>query len=150
MSEKIEKNNTNEQIQYQEDEINEIASQNSSSVKISDEVISTIASIAIKDVKGVMGLNASYMSEFAQKFVKKTPAPKGIKVSTGEDSVVIDISVNVEYGVNIPSVAWDVQDNVKKSVEAMTGLTVEKVNVHIVGVEQQDAKSCETVEEDSI
>lgn len=146
MTDKINANNTNEEMLDMENEINDTLNQNASSVKISDEVICTIASIAIKDVKGVMGLETSYVSGIAQKFVKKAPAPKGIKVSTGEDSVVIDISVNVEYGVNIPSVAWDVQDSVKKSVEAMTGLTVEKVNVHIVGVEQHEFKADDNLE----
>lgn len=146
MTDKINANNTNEEMLDMENEINDTLNQNASSVKISDEVICTIASIAIKDVNGVMGLGASYVSGIAQKLVKKTPAPKGIKVSTGEDSVVIDISVNVEYGVNIPSVAWDVQDSVKKSVEAMTGLTVEKVNVHIVGVEQHEFKADDNLE----
>ncbi len=149
MTDKIKANNTNEEIQNQENTVGEAPNKNSSSVKISDEVISTIASIAIKDVNGVMGLNTSYVSGIAQKLVKKTPVPRGIKVSIGEDFVVIDISVNVQYGVNIPTVAWDVQDNVKKSVEAMTGLTVEKVNVHIVGVEQIEAKPEDVSDDDA-
>ena len=149
MTDKIKANNTNEEIQNEETLACETQNKNSSSVKISDEVISTIASIAIKDVNGVMGLNTSYVSGIAQKLVKKTPVPKGIKVSIGEDFVVIDISVNVEYGVNIPTVAWEVQDNVKKSVEAMTGLTVEKVNVHIVGVEQTQVKAEEPADTDA-
>ena len=44
--------------------------------------------------------------------------------------------------MRIPEVAWSVQDNVKKSVELMSGLTVGKVNVHVVGVENRS----ETVE----
>jgi len=40
----------------------------------------------------------------------------------------------VEYGVRIPDVSWQIQENVKKAVETMTGLNVVEVNIHIQGV----------------
>jgi uncharacterized alkaline shock family protein YloU len=69
---------------------------------------------------------------------------KGVKVEVGEKEVVIDISVVVDYGVNIPEVSWKVQENVKKTVEKMTGLMVVEVNVYVQGVyikeEKEEAK----------
>ena len=103
-------------------------------VKISDEVIITIAAVAVSEVKGVSCISGT-LSEIAQKFGKKNFV-KGIKVTNG-DELTIDVNVVVGYGVRIPEVAWSVQDNVKKSVELMSGLTVGKVNVHVVGVENR-------------
>jgi uncharacterized alkaline shock family protein YloU len=40
----------------------------------------------------------------------------------------------VEYGVRIPDVATRVQENVKRSVESMTGLECVQINIHIQGV----------------
>ena len=108
-------------------------------VKISDEVIITIAAVAVSEVNGVRCISGT-LSEIAQKFGKKNFV-KGIKVTNG-DELTIDVNVVVDYGVRIPEVAWSVQDNVKKSVELMSGLTVGKVNVHVVGVENRS----ETVE----
>ena len=108
-------------------------------VKISDEVIITIAAVAVSEVNGVSCIGGT-LSEIAQKFGKKNLV-KGIKVTNG-DELTIDVNVVVDYGVRIPEVAWSVQDNVKKSVELMSGLTVGKVNVHVVGVENRS----ETVE----
>ena len=108
-------------------------------VKISDEVIITIAAVAVSEVNGVSCISGT-LSEIAQKFGKKNFV-KGIKVTNG-DELTIDVNVVVNYGVRIPEVAWSVQDNVKKSVELMSGLTVGKVNVHVVGVENRS----ETVE----
>lgn len=108
-------------------------------VKISDEVIITIAAVAVSEVSGVSCIGGT-LSEIAQKFGKKNFV-KGIKVTNG-DELTIDVNVVVDYGVRIPEVAWSVQDNVKKSVELMSGLTVGKVNVHVVGVENRS----ETVE----
>ena len=110
-----------------------INAENSGSIKISDEVIMTIAAVAVSEVEGV-SCTGGTLSELAQKFGKKSFA-KGIKV-TNEDEITIDINVAVNYGVKIPDVAWNVQDNVKKSVELMSGLTVGKVNVHVIDVVQ--------------
>ncbi len=109
----------------------------SGNIKISDEVISTIATVAISEIEGVSCVNGTF-SEFAQKLGKKNFG-KGIKVTSGEE-LVLDVNIEVEYGVKIPEVAWNVQDNVKKSVELMSGLCVEKVNVHVVGVIQPKGK----------
>ena len=38
------------------------------------------------------------------------------------------------YGVKIPDVAWKIQEKVKEELENMTGLEVDRVNVHIDGV----------------
>ena len=59
---------------------------------------------------------------------------KGIKVEINEDIAKIDVNIIVEYGSRIPDVAFEIQNRVKKSVENMTGLKVEEVNVHVQGV----------------
>ena len=58
-----------------------------------------------------------------------------MKVEVGEKEAAVDLFMNVEYGVQIPEVAWNVQENVKKSIETMTGLTVVEVNIYIQGIE---------------
>ena len=47
----------------------------------------------------------------------------------------MDINIVVKYGVRIPEVAWEVQDAVKREIELMTGLTVDNVNVRVVGID---------------
>lgn len=103
-------------------------------IKISDEVIATIASVATKEIEGISGLSLSIANEIASKFVKKNLS-KAIKVSSDDDKLTIDISVIVKYGIRIPDISWEVQENVKKSVESMSGLNVEKVNIIIAGVD---------------
>ena len=41
----------------------------------------------------------------------------------------------IKYGERIPDVAIAVQENVKKQIETMTGLSVIEVNVHVQGVD---------------
>lgn len=59
---------------------------------------------------------------------------KGVKVEVGEREAAVDLYIIVNYGVRIPDVALTVQENVKRSIESMTGLSVVEVNVHVQGV----------------
>lgn len=115
------------------DELNEKNELNGN-VKISDEVVVTIASVAVSEIDGVSGTGTGIVEGIARKFSKKTTSG-GIKVTMTEDAVSLDINVIMKYGVRIPEVAWNVQDAVKREVELMTGLSVERVNVRVVGIE---------------
>ena len=126
-------------------EVNE----NSGNVKISDEVIATIAQIAANEVDGIIGTGSSFAGEIKQILSKKAPAGKGVKVVTENGEVTLDINVVVEYGAKIPAVSWELQENVKKNVESMTGLSVRKVNIHVVGIEVKEEETEEIKEEKS-
>lgn len=103
-------------------------------VQIAPEVVSVIASIAATEVKGVVSMHGGFTEEFAEKFGVKS-SNKGIKVQINEEGeTVIDLNLIIEYGVRIPDVAFEVQQNVKKAVETMTGLNVVDVNIHIQGI----------------
>jgi uncharacterized alkaline shock family protein YloU len=107
---------------------------NIGNIKISVDVVSTIAGIAAGEIDGVANMYSSLAGEIAEKFgAKKNPA-KGVKVEMKEDGVVIDLYIVVDYGVKIPEMAWEIQESVKSNVETMTGLEVEKVNIHVEGV----------------
>ena len=61
-----------------------------------------------------------------------------------ENKVKIDVNIIVEYGTRIPDVAFEIQNRVKTSVENMTGLKVEEVNVHVQGVNTNTVSKEET------
>ena len=62
----------------------------------------------------------------------------------------IDLYIVVEYGVRIPELAWEIQESVKNNVETMTGLNVEKVNIHIEGVKFIDEEAEEQQPEQAV
>ena len=68
--------------------------------------------------------------------------------SRRETTATIDLYIVVDYGVRIPELSWEIQENVKNSVETMTGLDVQKVNIHIEGVSFEKEKE-EKIELDS-
>lgn len=117
-------------------------------VKISDEVVSVIAGIAAAEIKGIVGMNPGVTGGITQIFTGKKSNTKGVKVNVEEESASIDITVNVEYGVKIPEVSLQVQENVKKAVETMTGLVVSAVNIYVQNIVLLKENSLPEVNED--
>ncbi|MHC1746077.1 MAG: Asp23/Gls24 family envelope stress response protein [Negativicutes bacterium] len=103
------------------------------SIRIADEVVGIIAGLAATEVAGVAGMSAGLVGGIVEMLGKKNLA-KGVKVEVGEREAAVDLYIIVEYGVRIPDVALRVQESVKRAIEAMTGLDVVEVNIHIQGV----------------
>ena len=121
-----------EENNVQNQEIEEIDEGNNG-IKIANEVISVIAGIAVSEVQGVASMAGGFAGGITQVLSGKKNYSKGIKVESDEKEVKIDVNIIVEYGSRIPDVAYEIQKRVKKSVENMTGLKVEEVNVHVQG-----------------
>ncbi|MCR4430717.1 MAG: Asp23/Gls24 family envelope stress response protein [Tepidanaerobacteraceae bacterium] len=109
------------------------SSSDKGSIKIADEVVGIIAGLAATEVEGVAGMSGGIVGGIAEILGRKNLS-KGVKVEVGEKEAAVDLYIIVNYGVRIPEVAWNVQENVKKAIENMTGLSVVEVNIHVQGV----------------
>ena len=103
-------------------------------IQISSDVVAVIAGVAVSEVQGVSGMSGGFAGGITEVLSRKKNLAKGIKVDIEEDTAKIDVNIIVEYGSRIPDVAFEIQNRVKKSVENMTGLKVQEVNVHVQGV----------------
>lgn len=119
-------------------------------INISIDVVSTIAGIAASEIEGVASMYSSIAGGIAEIFGGKKNSGKGVKVEMKEESVVIDLYIIVDYGVRVPELAWEIQENVKNNVETMTGLEVEKVNIHVEGVSFEKEKKKNESADDSV
>jgi uncharacterized alkaline shock family protein YloU len=117
-------------------------------IKISVDVVATIAGIATTEIEGVAGMYGTFAGGIAEMLGAKKNPSKGVKVDMTDTEVSIDLYIVVDYGVRIPELSWEIQENVKNSVETMTGLEVKKVNIHIEGV-SFDKENEESIELDS-
>lgn len=106
------------------------------SIKISNDVIAIIAGIAATEVEGVAGKSMGITGGITEMLGMRN-LTKGVKVEIQNRVAKIDISIIVEYGVDIATTGKKVQENVKKSVETMTDLLVPEVNVNIQGVNME-------------
>lgn len=103
-------------------------------IQISNDVIAVISGVAVSEVQGVSSMAGGFAGGISEVLSGKKNLAKGIKVDKDENKVKIDVNIIVEYGTRIPDVAFEIQNRVKTSVENMTGLKVEEVNVHVQGV----------------
>ena len=106
-------------------------------VKIADDVVAAIGSIAATEVEGVVSMAGNIGNELASKMGVKS-LTKGVKVEVNGKNVKADITLIVKYGYSIPEVSEKVQKKVSQAIENMTGLEVEKVNVRIAGIAAEE------------
>ena len=103
-------------------------------VQIADEVVAIIAGLAATEVEGVASMAGNITNEWVSRLGMKNLS-KGVKVDVTEEHVSVDLSLNIKFGYNIPSVSEKVQERVKTAIETMTGLTVLDVYIKVAGVE---------------
>ncbi|MEG1751979.1 MAG: Asp23/Gls24 family envelope stress response protein [Clostridia bacterium] len=101
---------------------------------ISDDAIATVAGYTALDCYGVVDLVSKSVIGSILELIKKQCFTKGIKITNFENRIFIDIHCILKYGVSISAVAESLKKSVKWSVENFTGMIVDTVNVHVVGV----------------
>lgn len=108
------------------------------SVYFVSDVLATIAGLAVTEVEGVantVGGSGSFVDMFSRKAQSNSKnLTRGIKVDVSGNDVTVNVTIIVEYGFPVPEVASDIQENVKKAIETMTGMNVKSVDVHVQGV----------------
>ena len=124
----------NENLEENNNEVVAEEIEENEGIEISGDVIAVIAGVAVSEVQGVASMSGGFAGGITEVLSGKKNLAKGIKVDKTDDAVKIDVNIIVEYGSRIPDVAFEIQNRVKKSVENMTGLKVEEVNVHVQGV----------------
>ena len=107
--------------------------------KIADEVVAIIAGLAATEVEGVSSMAGNITNELVSKLGMKNLS-KGVKVEVTDDSVEVNLSLNIAYGYSIPEVSNRVQERVKAAIENMTGLQVLEVNIRIASVDMGSNK----------
>ena len=104
-------------------------------ILIADDLIASIAGFAAVENYGIVGMNAKKASDSFVELFGKDNMRRGVKVTVISPEVIdIDLYVTLEYGVSLPAVASNARENVKYRVEAMTGIAVRAVNIHVENI----------------
>ena len=110
-----------------------VQEQENGSILISEEVIASIASLAVREVEGVFGLSITQTLDLSNILGKKN-LRKGIRVTIAEEGVEISCNLIVKMGAAVMTVAKNVQEAIADEVTAMTGVCPLRVNVNVCGV----------------
>ena len=117
-------------------------------VEIELDVIARAASASALAVNGVLALENAFSDGLAA-VVGGLGYARGVRVTPEQDGCCFNIGAVIQYGENIPEIAWRLQENVKKTVEELIGVRVKKVDVLITGVRESPKAALRTVKNGS-
>ena len=101
-------------------------------VSYKKNVVLSIVNLATQEINGVASLSSTAVSKMKRLFNKNYH--RGVIIEFVDNSVYVDVFINVMFGFSVRDVAFRVQENIKSSIESMTDYKVESVNVNVTGV----------------
>lgn len=99
------------------------------SLQISTEVLAKIARLAALEVSGIAQVEAE-----APKPLPKANLQRPVMVTMKDGVAEITIRLYVKFDCIVRTACAKVQENIKNTIQNMTGITVSKVNVVVVGL----------------
>ncbi|MCH3904569.1 MAG: Asp23/Gls24 family envelope stress response protein [Lactobacillus sp.] len=122
-------------------------------IKIDLSVLETVLGMAAVQVEGVAGMRGNLRSNLNDLLGVASPG-KGVDLHVDDDNnLTADIYVYLDYGVNVPKTASELQIKLREQLQQMTDLTLAQINIHVVGLvdetaESSDESAAESKEED--
>jgi len=102
-------------------------------VTYNKDIVLSVINLAAKEIAGVSSLVANFGSVLTRWFSKNYY--EGVKTSYINGNMNVDIYMNVYYGYNVSEIAYRVQENIKNSLASMVEMKIDKINVHVLGVD---------------
>ncbi|MDD2430626.1 MAG: Asp23/Gls24 family envelope stress response protein [Firmicutes bacterium] len=103
-------------------------------INITENVIANLAGAAAIECYGVVGMSSRNIHDGIAELFGWDSMDKGIDIDIASNEIIVNIYLQVEYGVKINEVAHNVMERVKYSLERNVGIPVREVNVHVQGV----------------
>ena len=95
--------------------------------------ILSIISLATKEITGVASMDNRFASKLKDKFSSNYYNGAKIKF-VSDNKIIVDVYINVYPNYNVPEITYKIQQNIKNSIGTMVNLSIERINVHGVGV----------------
>jgi uncharacterized alkaline shock family protein YloU len=103
-------------------------------VTITDEAIAQVVGLTVLECYGVVGMAARSLTQGVARLLTRDRLTQGIAVQRNGDALSIDLYVVLEYGLNLKEVGQNLRSRVTYTVEKLTRLRVESIEVWIQGV----------------
>lgn len=101
-------------------------------IAVDTDVYTNIAGRAATNCFGVKGMAVRSMTDGLVHLLRREAMSKGVKVRFCDDgTIIIDLHIIVDRGVNISAIGEAITSEVKYNVERSTSTTVKAVNVYV-------------------
>ena len=110
-------------------------------IHIHENVIASAVRKATANVDGVIRLAGNaIVNNIAELIGNKSITDRSIAVHIDGENVAVEVKVNIQYGIHVPTVAGNIQTSVVEEVEKITGMTVTAVNVIVQELDDPDSE----------
>lgn len=96
------------------------------------DVLMTIAQLTTLKIEGVDSMTNAPVTW--TRILQPTHYKDGVMILIDEDTIVVDLFLNLKFGTEIKKVASDIQQKVSREIHEITGIFVKEVNVHVEDV----------------
>ena len=103
-------------------------------IEVMPNAIHTIATQAISECYGVVGITAPRLRNGQAVLLPPEHRNEGVQIRLVNDQIIVEVFVELEYGLRMSEIAHNIQSSVKFSIEKMLGVPVAQVNVNIQGL----------------
>lgn len=115
------------------DNKNNIKKQAKGNVTYGSDIVLSVINLATKEIAGVSSIVTKFSSVLKRWFSNNYY--DGVKITYNKDAMNVDVYINVYFGYNVTEVAFRVQENIKNSLSGMIDIKINRINVHVLGVE---------------
>lgn len=103
-------------------------------ISISDEAVAMVCSQAAFECYGVVDLVSRRLTDNLSRIFNKRNYGKGVKVTTVDNKIFIEVFVILKMGVNVEAVKESIANTVKYACESFTGMLVKQIDINVVGI----------------
>ena len=110
-----------------------IKKQAKGNVTYGSNIVQSVINLATKEIAGVSSIVTKFGNVLKRWFSNNYY--DGVKITYNKNAMNVDVYINVYFGYNVTEVAFRVQENIKNSLSGMIDIKINKINVHVLGVE---------------
>ena len=103
-------------------------------VSYSEEVVAKIVGLSTMECYGVVGMVSKSATEGLWELMRIENLSKGVKITSKNNELSINLYVMIEYGTKISVIANNIIQKVRYNVENYTGLKVSTITVNVQAV----------------
>ena len=107
-------------------------------IEISDHAIVSVVHDAVLSCYGIVGMAPSSIRSAIGKHLDFGAMGRGIDIAVDDNTISIELSVVIEYGTPICTVAKNAMNTVKFRLESMLGMDASHVNINVDGLRMSD------------
>lgn len=110
----------------------------SGDVRVHESVLASIARKAVLSVPGVIRLSGSSLIDNIAEIVgSRKTFDKAIVIGVTENGISLEVRIIVKFGEAVPAIAAAVQKNVIDDITRLTGMTILRVDVVVMDLEDE-------------